>query len=88
MSADLLISGTSARNECVTQVRNEFYTHLRTRTSRSRGVRSASARSLRSRARNLVNVHHVCEWQWASTCELLRNVRARTFKTHYTVPSA
>jgi len=47
-------------------------------------VRVLAHYALRSHARNLATVHHACEWQRASTRELLCNARARTFKTHYT----
>ena len=47
-------------------------------------VRVLAHYALRSHARNLATVYHACEWQRASTRELLCNARARTFKTHYT----
>jgi len=79
----------------VMRARNEFYTHalafLRAHarvlahcTHAEYTVQVLAHYALRSRARNLATVHHACEWQRASTRELLCNARARTFKTHYT----
>jgi len=85
-SMSLFVSETSAHNE--------FYTHtlailqararvLAHRTHVEYTVRVLARYALCSRTRNLASVHHACEWQRASTSELLRNARARTFKTYY-----